>query len=240
MNILSNIRIVLCNTSHQGNIGAAARAMKTMGIYNLVLVNPIATPDDHAIALSSNASDVVEQAKIATSLTEALENTTLAFALTARKREFQRPLLTPKESMPQIFAACNSKQQVAIVFGSEKYGLSIEELEKCNRMLTIPGNPEYFSLNLAQAVQIMCYEIYSNYNSSLAHLKQTVEKATFAATQGLLNHIDETLSRIDFYKNRNIERTKRRLQNIIHKADLERDDIDLLRGILKSIDYKLN
>lgn len=232
---LNNIKIVLCDTSHQGNIGATARAMKTMGIVNLTLVNPLSPPDDHAIALSCNASDVVLNAKIATTLDEALTETTIAVAMTSRKREFTHQLATPKEIVPEIFKTINAKQKVAIVFGAERNGLTIEQLEKCNRRVTIPGNPDYFSLNLAQAVQIMCYEIYSNYDSSLALLKQEQNIASFADNQRLLEHFDITLRDMDYYKKKNGERVIRRLQSILHKASLEREDVDMLHGILRSL-----
>jgi tRNA/rRNA methyltransferase len=236
--MLDNIKIVLCNTSHNGNIGSAARAMKTMGITNLVLVNPVAAIDDHTIALACNAADVVRNAKIVTGLDGALSDTVLAIGLTARKREYTPHLSTPKEIIPEIFAAISSGYKVAIVFGSEKFGLSIEEVEKCNRLVTIPGNPEYFSLNLAQAVQIMCYEIYSQYNGSIAHLEQGVELGSFADNQGVLNHLETILNLAD-YKHKENKQTRRRLQNILHKASLERDEVDLLRGILKAIEIKL-
>jgi tRNA/rRNA methyltransferase len=237
--MLENILIVLCNTSHNGNIGAAARAMKTMGISNLVLVNPVALLDDHAIALACNAADIVKNAKIVDSLDTAISDATITIGMTSRKREYTPHLSTPKEIIPEIFSQINGGKKIAIVFGSEKYGLSIEELEKCNRLVTIPGNPDYFSLNLAQAVQIMCYEIYSNYNNSLAHLEQTVNLATFADNQGILNHLEQVL-KLSRYHYKDEERTRRRLQNILNKASLEREDVDLLRGMLKTIEAKLS
>jgi len=232
----SNITIILCNTSHTGNIGAAARAMKTMGLYNLTLVAPLVKPDDHSLALASNAKDVVKQARIVATLDEALVNTTLAFALTARKREFNQRLATPKDSISEIIATINNQQSIAIVFGGEKNGLTIEQLEKCNRMMTIPGNPEYSSLNLAQAVQIIAYEIFNNYNSSLTSLKKSVNLASFLDKQGVLHHLNSILHKIEFYKNKNELRTKRKLQHILNKAELEHNEIDLIRGILTKIE----
>lgn len=235
-NILDNIRIILCETSHNGNIGSVARAMKTMGVTNLFLVSPKVMPDDHTLALSCNARDVINNAKIVDTLDEALLGTTLAFATTSRRREFNQHLFTPKESLPDIFNAINQGQKIAIVFGAERTGLTISQLEKCNRLLTIPGNPEYFSLNLANAVQIICYEIYANHNGDLSHLKDNEKiKASFEDNQRLLTHFDDILHKIDFYKNKNNERTLRNLQHIINKSDLERDEIDLLRGILNQI-----
>ncbi len=236
---LNNIKIVLCNPSHNGNIGSAARAMKTMGISQLILVSPTVTLDDHSLALASNAKDILENALILDSLDQALSDTTIAIALTSRKREFSHNLSTPKEIMPEIFSSINNNEKVAIVFGAERTGLSIEQLEKCNRMVTIPGNPEYFSLNLAQAVQIMCYEIYSNYNPSLEHLKNNITKASAIDNQGILNHLDEVLKKTNYYKHKNETRIVRHLQHIIHKANLERDEVDLIRGILRRIEQKI-
>lgn len=237
--VLNNISIVLCDTSHQGNVGATARAMKTMGIYNLVLVNPLAPPDEHAIALSCNAADIITNAKIVNSLDIALENTVIAIAMTARRREFTHHLYTPKEIVSQIFETINNNQNIAIVFGSERSGLTISQLEKCNRLVTIPGNPDYFSLNLSQAVQIMCYEIYSNFNNSLKALKQELELASFDDNQRLLQHFDQTLQQANYYKNKNSERVIRRLQNILYKASLEREDVDMLHGMLRALNKKI-
>lgn len=237
-NILNNIRVVLCDTSHNGNIGSAARAMKTMGITDLYLVSPKTMPDDHSLALSCNAREVVTNAKIVDSLDDALLNTTLAFATTSRRREFNQHLFTPKEIIPEVFNAINKAEKIALVFGAEKTGLTIPQLEKCNRLLTIPGNPDYFSLNLANAVQIICYEIYANFNSDLSRLKaDSTQMAKFEDNQGIISHLDTILSKIDFYKNQ--DRTIRNLQNIINKANLTRDEVDLLRGILGKIEKNL-
>lgn len=237
-NILDNLKIVLCNTSHNGNIGSAARAMKTMDIHNLILVNPVAKPDDHAIALASNAADVVENAKIVNRLDLAIGDTTLTIGTTSRKREFGSHLYTPRQIVPEILTHLKQGNKIAVVFGAEKNGLTIEELEKCNRLVTIPGNPAYFSLNLAQAVQIICYEIYSQHNDSLKHIKQAVSLATFADRQGVLIHMERLLN-LAGYRNRNSNLTRRRLQHILNKANLEREEVDLLRGMLKTIEKNL-
>jgi rRNA methylase len=126
-----------------------------------------------------------------------------------------------------------------LVFGNEQSGLTIEQQEKCNRLVTIPGNPEYFSLNLAQAVQIMCYEIYSQYNPNLEHLINPVQKIDQRDVQHLLENLQTTLTAVEFDKHKNMKRVMRRLQKIIHKADLEREEADLLHGMLKKVRQKL-
>lgn len=237
--LLNNIQIILCNTSHPGNIGSAARAMKTMGLQNLTLVSPITQPDDHSLALSCNAKDVVENCKILDNIDSAIADSHLVLAMTGRKREFNDRLHTPKEIIPEIYEALKNQESVSIVFGNEQNGLTIEQLEKCNRLVTIPGNPQYFSLNLAQAVQIMCYEIYSNYNPDMSFLQNPIKRATEKDIQYLLNSFDTILENINFYNNKNEVRVIRRLQHILHKAELEREEVDLLHGILNQIKYKL-
>lgn len=238
-NLLDNIQIVMCNTSHPGNIGSAARAMKTMGLHNLTLVAPLVMPDDHSLALSCNAKDVVENCKIVDDIDTAIADSHIVIAMTGRKREFNDRLHSPKEIIPEIFETIQNNEHVSIVFGNEQNGLTIEQLEKCNRLVTIPGNPKYFSLNLSQAVQIMCYEIYSNYNPNLEFLQNPVKRATEKDVQLVLANFDEILTNVDYYSQKNVERTLRRLQNIFHKAELEREDVDLLHGMFKQIKQNL-
>ena len=169
---LRHIHVVLTRTSHPGNIGAAARAMKTMGLSRLTLVAPnlMATPmtpeppafdadraaafqlPEESFILASGARDVLEQAQIVATLDEALADTVLSCALTSRRRELSAPLHTPRELVPELLQAAQQGFQVALVFGNETFGLNIDEVQRCNRLLTISGNPAYFSLNLAQAV----------------------------------------------------------------------------------------
>ncbi|MCX8514829.1 MAG: RNA methyltransferase [Burkholderiales bacterium] len=231
---LKNIKIVLCNTTHSGNIGTAARAMKTMDLNNLVLVSPEAVIDDFCYALATNARDVVEQASIVSTLDEALSDVTLSYALTSRKREFNHSLSTPYQATPEILSAIQDKQKVALVFGCERAGLTIEQLEKCNRLITIPGNPNYFSLNLAQAVQIVAYEIYHQANGSIEYLKTKIKRATFDDNQGILHHIDLLLSNGEYYQNKNKKLVMRRLQYILNKANLDQQEVKLIRGMLAS------
>jgi len=233
--LASNIRVVLCNTSHQGNIGSAARAMKTMGITELYLVNPVNSPDDHAIALSSNAADVVINAKICSSLSMAISDCHLVAGMTSRRRELAPKLETPRELSAQIYNTIASGYKVALVFGNEKFGLSIQELEQCNHLVTILGNPQYFSLNLSQAVQIICYEIFSGINFAPTHLIVETNPSSIKDNQLLLQHIEDILDKTG-YKKVNEERVSRRLQRIINKASLEREEVDMLRGMLRSID----
>jgi tRNA/rRNA methyltransferase len=227
-----NIKIILCNTTHSGNIGTTARAMKTMNLTNLVLVAPEAIIDDYCYALSTNARDVVENATIVPNLDAALSDVTLSYALTSRKREFNQSLTTPYLATPEILSAIKDMQKVALVFGCERSGLTIEQLEKCNRLITIPGNINYFSLNLAQAVQIMAYEIFHQAQGSIDYLKTKIKHATFDDNQGVLQHIDLLLNSTKYYDNKNRKLVMRRLQYILNKANLDQQEVKLIRGML--------
>ena len=257
---LANIRIVLSRTSHPANIGAAARAMKTMGLTRLTLVAPniMATPmtpeppafiaeqaadfrlPEESFVLSSGARDVLERANIVATLPEALVGTTLSCALTSRRRELTTPLQTPRELAPGLLAAAQAGQQIALVFGNETYGLSIDEVQQCNRLMTISGNPDYFSLNLAQAVQVVCYEIYSQTDSSMEHLKVEKNTATHAQIGGMVAHMQGLMEDIGFFNRRNGERIIRRLQNLFARAGTETEDIDILRGFFNTVKKRLD
>lgn len=232
---LKNIRVVLARPSHPGNIGSAARAMKTMGLTRLYLVEPKEFPNDHADALASGAVDVLRDAVVVNSLTEALADVTVACALTSRRRELTTPLSTPRETAPELIARARDGEQVAIVFGNETFGLSIDEVEQCNRLVTIPGNPDYFSLNLAMAVQVVTYELFSHTGVSVDYLKPDGEHATQGEVDGMCDHLEQTLSGIGYFQRRNSERLMRRMRAMFNRAGLLREEIDILRGFYKQV-----
>src|SRR5574343_601766 len=209
---LKNIGVVLARPNHPGNIGSAARAMKTMGLTRLYLVEPKVFPSEEANVLASGAVDVLEHATVVGSLTEALSDVTVACALTSRRRELTTPLSTPRETAPELIARAREGEQVALVFGNETFGLSIEEVEQCNRLVTIPGNPDYFSLNLAMAVQVMTYELFSHTGVNVDYLKPDGNSATQGEVDGMVDHLDATLEDIGYYRRRNSERMIRRLR----------------------------
>lgn len=256
---LGNIRIVLARTSHPANIGSAARAMKTMGLHRLTLVAPqlIATPvteappvfdaanpqsfrlPEESFVLASGAADVLENARITATLAEALADTTLSCALTSRKRELTAPLQTPRELVPELLQAAAQGQQVALVFGNETFGLSIEEVQSCNRLMTINGNPDYFSLNLAQAVQVVCYELFSQTDVPMTHLEQETRPATHEQIAGMVAHMQSVMESVGFFNRRNSERLMRRMQSLFMRADTQTEDIDILRGFLNTVKRNL-
>lgn len=252
---LSRISVVLCRTSHPGNIGSAARAMKTMGLSRLVLVSPnlMNTPmtpnapqfdpacpqrfrlPEESFILASGAADVLENAVITATLDEALADTVISCALTSRKRELTAPLQTPRELTPELLAAAQNGLQTALVFGNETRGLSIEEVQSCNRLMTINGNPDYFSLNLAQAVQVAAYEIFSQIGADMSHLMHDKHTATHEQIRGMTDHMAALMDELGFFKRRNGERMMRRLHNLFARAGTETEDIDILRGFFNTV-----
>lgn len=255
---LSNIRVVLSRTSHPANIGAAARAMKTMGLSRLVLVAPnmMATPmtpeppvfnpaqpqdfrlPEESFILASGAADLLERAEITADLGAALADTVLSCALTSRRRELTKPLQTPRELTPELLAAAKQGRQAALVFGNETFGLSIEEVQQCNRLMTIAGNPDYFSLNLAQAVQVVSYELFSQTESDLSRLMPERNLASAAQVAGMVAHLEQTLAGLDFFRRRNQERMMRRLHSLFNRAEATTEDIDILRGFFNTVQSK--
>jgi len=233
---LKNIRVVLARPSHPGNIGSAARAMKTMGLTNLYLVEPKAFPHPEADTLASGAVDVLERATVLPTLADALADVTIACALTSRRRELTTPLATPREAVPELLARAQAGEQVALVFGNETFGLSIDEVELCNRLVTIPGNPDYFSLNLSQAVQVLCYELFSQVEMPLPHLEQESLPATQAEVEGMLGHLESAMAKSGYFERRNSERLMRRMRRLFGRADVEREEIDILRGFWKQVE----
>lgn len=256
---LSNISVVLTRTSHPGNIGSAARAMKTMGLTKLTLVSPnlMQTPmtaeppvfdpanpqafklPEESFILASGAADVLENARICATLEEALADTVLSCALTSRRRELTAELQTPRALTPELLSAAEAGQQTALVFGNETYGLSIEEVQACNHLMTINGNPDYFSLNLAQAVQVVCYEIFSQTGIGMSQLQQAHTPATQSQTRGMVDHLEQIIEQTGFANRRNQERMMRRLHSLFNRASPSREDIDLLRGLWNRISQRL-
>ncbi|MCQ4143681.1 RNA methyltransferase [Vogesella sp. AC12] len=230
---LKNIRVVLARPSHPGNIGSAARAMKTMGLTRLYLVEPKAFPHEEANVLASGAVDVVENAIVVSTLAEALADVSVACALTSRRRELSTPLSTPRETAPELMARARDGEQVALVFGNETFGLSIDEVEQCNRLVTVPGNPDYFSLNLAMAVQVMTYELFSHSGVSVDYLKPEDRTATLGEVDSFCGHLEAAMADVGYLEHRNSERLLRRMRTLFHRAALQREEIDILRGFFK-------
>jgi len=243
--LFSTLRFVLVETSHPGNVGMAARAMKTMGFSRLVLVRP-RLPDvlthEAAIQFAGNAQDVLQNARIVDSIDAALKESRFACAVTSRFREFSPPVMQAREAAARIVSS--PELDAALVFGSEKFGLPNEIVEKCHAMISIPANPEYASLNLAQAVQILAYECRMALPQETLP-EQNVESAGFedqpataGQIDGMLNNLEEALTAIHFLDENNPKKLMSRLRRLFARSRLETDEVNILRGIAKQILYK--
>jgi len=235
--LLSRIRVVLCRPSHPGNIGAAARAMKTMGLSDLRLVEPRTFPDPEADARATGAVDLLKSAKITASLPEALAGAFFVVALSARRRELGPPSGQPREMVDRLLAQAEHGQ-VALVFGNETVGLTNDEIQQCHAVVTIPANPEFSSLNLGAAVQVLCYEIRM---AALTRLPSPAEAtvtpvssrlATHDEVEGLYAHFAAVMTETGFLNPAHPGRLLPKLRRLFSRTRLERDEINILRGIL--------
>lgn len=234
--MLNNVQIVLVNTTHPGNIGAVARAMKTMELQNLTLVSPKKFPDVNATALASGADDILEKARVTKSLAEALADTEIVFATTARFRELQLPTSNPKDAAEFIVSKIKN-HKISIVFGRESSGLTNKEMELCNKHLYIPTNPNFPALNIAAALQIVVYEIKMALNEQD---KINFDPNNFLATNkevnSFYNHLEQTLLDVDFLKPSNHYKLIQKIKRLFNRSQLEKSEINILRGILTKVD----
>ncbi|MEN8129643.1 MAG: RNA methyltransferase [Pseudomonadota bacterium] len=230
--MLDNVRIVLVETSHPGNIGASARAMKNMGLSRLYLVRPRLFPHADASARASGADDVLANARLCGTLSEALSGCTLALASSVRRRTLSWPQLSPKEGAKKVMAeGCG--RDAALVFGREQSGLSNSELDHCHALVHIPSNPSYTSLNLGAAVQILCYELYVASANNLATSR--VDNDPTAETQLVEQfyiHLEQTLTALEFLDPSNPKHLMRRLRRLFNRVRLTGKEVNILRGIL--------
>lgn len=246
--ILDHIRIVLIRTSHPGNIGSACRAMKTMGVSNLYLVNPETPITDDSYALAAGAKDILENVKVCSSIAEALRGAKIVIGASARRRTVERPLLEPKEMAKLVIDEASEDSEIAIIFGCERTGLTNQELEICGYHVTISSNPEYASLNLAMAVQVLTYEIRMAYLNkkgpepiSVAPIhtsKKYLEKEMLAEGEeidGFYNQLEEVLLDSGFLRPNNNGSIMSKVKRIFSRPYLTHDDINILRGILTSV-----
>lgn len=237
MNKLDNIRIVLCHTSHPGNIGSAARAMKTMGLSRLCLVKPRKFPHAEAVAMASGATDVLENAQLFDTLEDALAGCALVIGLTARQRELSHAAISPRVAAAEALAIA-ADLDVALVFGGETSGLSNEELIRCQRLAHIPANPDYSSLNLASAVQVLAYELRVASEDAPQAGGKRLQPATHDEIEGFYIHLEQTLIDIGFLDPALPKRLMLRLRRLFTRAGLQKEEVNILRGILKSIAEK--
>jgi len=228
-----NLRIVLCRPSHPGNIGSAARAMKTMGLADLRLVAPERYPAPEAEWLASGAVDVLARARVHAALGEAIGDCVAAFALSARPREWSPEVLAVREAA-RVALVRAAEGPVAFVFGSESAGLTNEEMFACQVLVHIPTDARYSSLNLAQAVQIVAYELHMAQGGALqpAHAERP---ATVADLEGLYAQLEEAGIASGFFDPADPKRLRERWRRLFSRAALEREEVNILRGLLRAL-----
>jgi len=245
--VFKRLRFVLVETSSPGNIGAAARAIKNMGFGELVLVNPRfpnAVAEEAAIAFASGAQDVLNAARVVSSMTEALEGCNFAAAISARLREFSPPVVTPRAIATQLTA--DTTLQAALIFGNERFGLPNDVVQQCNVLINIPANPEYSSLNLAQAVQVLAYEcrmaaldVVEAEPAGKATAGGSIgfqgEMAGVAEIEGMYRHLEDALVAIEFLKPDSPKKLMPRLKRLFARTQLETEEVNILRGIARQI-----
>lgn len=232
---LARVRVVLLHTTHPGNIGAAARAMKTMGLARLVLVAPQRFPDPAAVALASGAQDLLEHAQICATLDDALAGTALAIAVTARRRGLSHPAHDAREAA-RIALAAAEEAEVALVFGTEMSGLANDEVIRCDRLAHIPANPAYSSLNLAQSVQVLCYELRLAALGSVVSTPSPPTRASYEDIEALFAHLEASVIQSGFLDPACPRRFMERMRRLFGRAGLEREEVNMLRGMLAAWD----
>lgn len=232
LNMNSDIRIVLVDTSHPGNIGAAARCMKNMMLDQLALVTPKEFPSEEATARASGADDVLQNARVFESLDLAIADCRLVVGASARLRTVQWPQLDPRECAARVASVDGP---VAIVFGRERTGLTNAELERCNYLVHIPANPDYSSLNVAMAVQVIAYELMMLRQSVAAIAKSEIREMVSAGEMaGLFHHMEQALGDIGFMDPRKSDKLMRRLKRLFYRAEPDDDELKILRGVLSA------
>ena len=232
---LSNIKIVLLETTHPGNIGSVARAMKTMNFSNLYLVNPLCQINEISFAMASNARDVLDNAKIYNNLEEVTDDCDFIIGTTARQRDIPIEIVNPRELSENI--KTSQYEKIAILLGNESRGLTNQQLSKCRIGCHIPANKSYTSLNIAASLQIILYEILmeSQYNVSNINKIDKKNRAKNDQFSSFLKHMDKVLKDINFVKD-DRPMISRKIQHIFKKADLTEEEINILRGILSAIE----
>lgn len=240
--LFNNIRIVLVNTSHPGNIGAASRAMKNMGLSRLTLVDPEDYPSLEAISRSVGAVDVLDNAVVVKDLKQAISGCVWVAGTSARLRTIEWPILDPRECV-QYSLEHIGEGDIAIVFGRENSGLTNEEMEMCNALLHIPTNPEYSSLNVAAAVQVVCYEyrlalIGSRIIKHKGNKHRSDSLADSAQMDGMYAHLHDALDHLGFFGTNNPDIVMRRLKGLFNRAGTTQREASIVRGICSAIQGK--
>jgi tRNA/rRNA methyltransferase len=229
---LKNIRVVLCGTVHPGNIGAAARALKTMGLEQLVLVAPKRFPDRQAEWLAVGAGDVLSRARVCANLDEALAGSAFSVACTTRPREIAVPMVAAREAAARLVEVARA-QPVALVFGSETCGLTTAEVHLCHLLAAIPANPEFSSLNLAAAVQVFAYELRLAALGAGIPDGRTRTLANHEDMERFYEHLERAMVENGFLNPEHPTKLMPRLRRLFNRAQLEQEEVNILRGVIK-------
>ena len=240
--MLENIRIVLVRTYHPGNIGSAIRAMKTMGLSQLFLVEPRDFPSDEANKMASSAEDLLEQAQVVSSLYEAVHDCELVIACTARPRTFDLPVIEPEQAAKQLYKSAE-RRPVALVFGPERMGLHNDDIQLAHYRVTIPANPDYSSLNLASAVQILCYEL----RKQIAGISVTTEiidetsrvLPSISQRENFYETLEQVLNDTGFVRQQHPGQLMEKLRRLFSRAEMDEVELNIMRGALAAIQRKL-
>ncbi|MCZ4295511.1 tRNA (cytosine(32)/uridine(32)-2'-O)-methyltransferase TrmJ [Vibrio sinaloensis] len=240
--MLNNVKVVLVGTSHSGNIGSAARAMKVMGLSNLVLVDPQCSVDEQAIALAAGAADIAQNATIVGDLNEAVADCALVVGSSARSRTLEWPMLEPREC-GEKFVSEGQNSPVALVFGRERTGLTNDELQTCHYHVCIPANPEYSSLNLAMAVQTLSYEIRMAYLEREQSQYAKQEELAYPRHKELelfFAHLEKVAKDTQFISEEQPGKVMNKLRRLFNRARPEAQELNILRGVLTAIEKRIS
>ena len=239
-NFLNTVKVVLVGTTHPGNIGAAARAIKNMGIFNLALVKPKEFPSDIAIYRSKAAKDILENAEIYENLEDAIAGCKLIVGTSARARSVPWPVFNPRDAAEEM-RKISKQGNVAIVFGREDRGLTNDELGLCNFHVHIPSDPKYSSLNLSQAVQILAYEIRLAYSKDevINEVKWDVDLANNEQTERLIDHMEELMQDVEFYDVENPRKLLLRVRRFFKRSEIDVMEANIFRGLFSAIQKRL-
>lgn len=226
------VRIVLIDPSHPGNVGSVARAMKNMAVTDLVLVRPRAFPHAESNALAAGADDILASARVVETVSEAVADCTFVAGTTSRPRSYYWEFTTPRDVAGRI-AALSDEGRAALLFGSERYGLGTEDLQYCNVLVRIPANPEYCSLNLAMAVQLLTYELFMARESPVSQTQLELPLAAAGDVEHFYKHLQDVMNDVDFEDKTG--HLMERLRRLFNRAQMDRNELNILRGILSAV-----
>ena len=233
------VQIVLVETSHPGNIGSVARAMKNMGLANLALINPKKFPHQEATALAGNATDVLDNAKIFSSIQEAIKNSKVIYATSARDRTIEWPTLTGHDAASEIQELIKNEIEVSILFGREDRGLTNEELQLANKHVIIPAHPDYPVLNIAMSTQVICYELYQAAQNTSVESWQDFPEYTSEELNNLIEHFKETVDALNLVDPKNPKQIMTRIERMFRRLYPDQMEGNFLRGFLKAVNKRI-